>query len=198
MDVVVSGLNSGQYLFNGYFHDNTVDHIAMDVELSVDSGGSFSQVADTVLASTSTNPPMVGHAWFPFTANGTDAVHFRIIGQGGTIGFPTSETAVFNGFWIEPFTMLGDFNRMGGVEVNDFFILSDNLGTHLDGNFVGHAGGDINLDGRVDLDDFDQFKALFPAVAAAAGAVPEPPTVALASLVVFGGSIILRRPRRNL
>ena len=194
-DVVVSGLNSGQYLFNGYFHDNSVNHIAMDVELSVDSGGSFVQVVDDALASTGTNPVTVGHAFFPFTANGSDTVQFRIIGQGGTVGFPTSETAILNGFTIEPFTTLGDFNVSGTVEVNDFYILSNNLGTHLDGNFVGHAGGDINLDGRVDLDDFGMFKALFPQVAAAAEAVPEPTTMALASLVVFGGAISRRRPR---
>ena len=110
LDVVVSGLNAGQYSFTGYFHDNVVDHIAMDVELSVDGGNSFLQVVDDALASTTTTPATIGSATFPFTANGTDAVHFRIIGQGGTTNFATSETAILNGFEVhavpEPTSLL--------------------------------------------------------------------------------------------
>jgi hypothetical protein len=110
LDIVVSGLDAGAYAFTGYFHDNAVNHIAIDVELSVDGGGSYASVVDDALASTGTSPATIGSATFAFNASGIDPVHFRIIGQGGTINFPTSETAILNGFEIhlvpEPMSLM--------------------------------------------------------------------------------------------
>lgn len=74
----------------------------------------------------------------------------------------------------------GDFNGDGMVTAADFMILSDNLGGHLDGQ-VGRSEGDMNFDGDVDLDDFGQFKELFPGAVAAAQGVPEPSTLMLAA-----------------
>jgi hypothetical protein len=197
----ISGINSGTYLFTGYFHDSSVNHGSGDLQISVDGGGTFPNEFQDALYSTGTNPVEVGRASLPFTATSGIDVVVRVLGDGGNPGNPaaTTETAVFSGFVIESFTTLGDFNLSGMVEVNDFYVLSDNLGAHLDGNYVGHAGGDINLDGRVDLNDFGQFKALFPAVAAAAAlGVPEPTTTSLALLMVLGGSLARcrRRPHR--
>jgi PEP-CTERM motif len=196
LDTTISGLNAGTYLFTGYYHDSNVNHASGDIQISVDSGSTFPIEQQDALFSTTTNPTEIGRSSLAFTVSGGNSVVYRIIGTGGTPGTTfTSETALLNGFVIEPFTTLGDFDRMNGVDVNDYFILSNNLGTHLDGNFVGHAGGDINLDGRVDLDDFGQFKALFPAVAAAAAAsVPEPSIISLA-LLASGGAFVLRRKR---
>ncbi|QDS99573.1 PEP-CTERM sorting domain-containing protein [Adhaeretor mobilis] len=81
--------------------------------------------------------------------------------------------------------ILGDFNGINGVDVADFQILADNLAGELDGS-VGYPQGDIDFDGDVDLDDFGQFKDLFPAVVAAATGVPEPSTAILLLFGAFG------------
>lgn len=77
----------------------------------------------------------------------------------------------------------GDFNADGVVTEDDFFILSDNFAGHLDGP-VGRAEGDINFDGRVDFDDFSEFKALYPGVVAQATAIPEPAAITLLGLAM--------------
>ena len=53
-----------------------------------------------------------------------------------------------------------------------------NLGVHLDRD-VTFADGDFNLDSRVDLVDFNEFKTAFPAVFAAATGIPEPATLVM-------------------
>ena len=73
-------------------------------------------------------------------------------------------------------------------------ILRDNLNGHLDGP-VGFAEGDIDLDADVDLDDFGQFKEIYPAVVAAAMAVPEPSCVALSLCALASLTMAVRRGR---
>jgi hypothetical protein len=153
------------------------------------------------LISTGANPSEVGRAWAPFTIAAGQSLVFRLIGDGGqgaTLPGPAvAETAILSGFVIEPFTEFGDFNRVGGVTAADFLILAGNLGTHLEENYVGHAGGDMNLDGKVDLYDFNQFKSSFPgAFAAAMATVPEPSTIVVAGLLIAGGWLGVRRNRR--
>jgi hypothetical protein len=80
--------------------------------------------------------------------------------------------------------MLGDFNEDGVVNVMDYNILSDNLAGHLDGP-VGREQGDLNFDGDVDLDDFGQFKELFPGAAGQAQGIPEPASVTLLLVAVL-------------
>lgn len=193
----ISGIDTGSYLFTGYFHDSTVNHGSGDIEISVDGGSSFPIVFQDALYSTGINPSEVGRGSVPFTATTGNDVVIHLIGDGGTPSSPsaTTETALLNGFVIEKFTTLGDFNLSGTVEAGDFLILAENLGTHLDGNYVGHAGGDINLDGRVDLNDFGSFKTLFPQAFAAGMAIPEPSTAAIVLLALLSSSFS-RRSRR--
>lgn len=85
-----------------------------------------------------------------------------------------------------------DFNSDGAIDMADYDILAANMYGHLDGS-VSFADGDNNFDGRVDLKDFHEFVAGFPAQAGAA-AVPEPST---AWLVVAPLIILLRRVRSS-
>ena len=89
---------------------------------------------------------------------------------------------------------LGDFNADDAVDLIDFGILSDNLQGHLEGP-VGDGQGDSDFDGDVDLDDFQKFKAAFPAVVAAAAAlgVPEPSSVSLWASALAGVALLVGR-----
>ena len=87
---------------------------------------------------------------------------------------------------------LGDFNADDEVDLVDFGILSDNLQGHLEGP-VGYGQGDIDFDGDVDLDDFQKFKAAFPAVVAAALGVPEPSSVSLLACALAGVALLVGR-----
>ncbi|MCO6044679.1 PEP-CTERM sorting domain-containing protein [Aeoliella sp. ICT_H6.2] len=194
IDVTIANLNAGDYLFTVYSHDPSVDHVSQDLQLSTDAGATFPIEVQNALVSTGSAPVPFGHTSIPFTASGADVV-LRLVGDEGTPGF-SNELAILNGFVIEPFTEYGDFNRAGGVTVDDFFILSANLGTHLDGNFAGHAGGDIDLDGDVDLDDFGTFKDMYPAIVAAATGVPEPSSVVLVATAAVGVLALRRRVRQ--
>ena len=73
---------------------------------------------------------------------------------------------------------MGDFNGDGTVDNADFMVLSGNLGAHLDRG-VSRSDGDINIDGRIDLDDFGEFKTLFPGASGRAAAIPEPSSIAI-------------------
>jgi hypothetical protein len=87
-------------------------------------------------------------------------------------------------------TLPGDFNQDGFVNNMDYDILVDNLGGHLDGP-VGRAEGDIDFNGRVDLDDFGKFKELFPGALGQAQAIPEPASVILVASI--GALLVLAR-----
>jgi hypothetical protein len=86
------------------------------------------------------------------------------------------EETMMGGQMFEP----GDFNSDGMINEQDFLILSNNLAAHLDGGPIGRAQGDMNFDGRVDLDDFGAFKANYPGAFSQANAIPEPASIALA------------------
>jgi hypothetical protein len=91
----------------------------------------------------------------------------------------------------------GDFDGNGTVGVEDFNLLAMNLGAHLVGP-VTYGQGDINFSQTVDLDDFREFKAVFPGVVAAATGVPEPASVVLLVLsIVALLPLSRRRSKRN-
>lgn len=89
----------------------------------------------------------------------------------------------------------GDFNGDGKIGIEDFQILADNIFGHLDG-IAGHDFGDMNLDGRIDLLDHHLFVENFPAVAAAAQAVPEPSSACLTLASLIWALQLMRRRRR--
>jgi hypothetical protein len=99
-----------------------------------------------------------------------------------------------------PGLSLGDFNFDTVVDLVDYGLLRDHVNAHLDGP-VGYGDGDIDLDGDVDLEDFGQFKALFPGVTAAATSVPEPSSLALGLGALTGIAALVRRrpvPARHI
>jgi hypothetical protein len=59
---------------------------------------------------------------------------------------------------------------------------------------IDYKDGDINFDGKVDLSDFGEFKALFPGGVAAATSVPEPSSGALALWVLAGIAALVWGP----
>ena len=91
----------------------------------------------------------------------------------------------------------GDFEDDGDIDIEDYFILRDNLYEHLDGGSVTFFDGDNNIDGKVDLVDFGEFVDLFPggqaALDAALAAVPEPSSVTLLGFVLAGTAVARRR-----
>jgi hypothetical protein len=87
----------------------------------------------------------------------------------------------------------GDFNEDGMVNNLDYDILVNNLGGHLDGP-VGRAEGDIDFNGRVDLDDFGKFKEIFPGGLGQAQAVPEPAS-GVTLLASIGAALAVARLR---
>ncbi len=86
----------------------------------------------------------------------------------------------------------GDFNGSGSVTPADFMILNNNLAAHLD-RTIGFSDGDFDFDGDVDLDDFGQFKEIYPVVVATALGVPEPASWGVCAL----GSVVLLSFRRQ-
>lgn len=88
---------------------------------------------------------------------------------------------------------IGDFNDSGFIDLGDYFVLLANMQGHLDSglNPITHGHGDINFDGKVDLDDFGLFKSIYPGGASALAAdlaavsVPEPSTFVLIGMAGF-------------
>lgn len=132
-----------------------------------------------------------------YTADVTPIVQDWVSGNFDNNGFVLYGTGdVFQGAGLDNaqlFTqVLGDFDENGAINVADFLILSGNLAAQLDGT-VAAADGDMDLDGDIDLDDFGQFKDLFPGVVAAAQTVPEPSANVMASFGALLGLLVRRR-----
>lgn len=92
--------------------------------------------------------------------------------------------------------IVGDFTGDGQVNADDFNTMAGNMYGHLDG-VGGHENGDINFDGLIDLADFHQFVEDFPAAVAAAQGVPEPSSLVLGIVALFGLLAIRRRMQRG-
>jgi hypothetical protein len=90
----------------------------------------------------------------------------------------------------------GDFNDDGTVNVDDFNIMVSNFNQSFS-TVESFSRGDNNVNGRVDLQDFIEFRQLFNAQGAAAASVPEPmgTTLVMTGLVVFAAA---RQRKRNL
>jgi hypothetical protein len=90
----------------------------------------------------------------------------------------------------------GDFNDDGTVNLDDFNIMVSNFNQSFS-TVESFSRGDNNVNGRVDLQDFIEFRQLFNAQGAAAASVPEPTgiTLVMTGLVVFAAA---RQRKRNL
>ncbi|NQU75076.1 MAG: PEP-CTERM sorting domain-containing protein, partial [Planctomycetes bacterium] len=87
--------------------------------------------------------------------------------------------------------LLGDLNLDEIVNIFDFAIFVTNYGASGE---VDWTDGDLDFDTDVDIFDFAILQTNFGASNAPATATPEPATLALLAL---GGSVMLRRRRRN-
>lgn len=101
-------------------------------------------------------------------------------------------------FEERPFTLFGDLNFDGTVNISDLALLSSYFGTT---STVSYDRGDANGDGRVNISDLALLAAFFgssvpvPGAAAggATGSIPEPVSAA----VLLGALTLVRRRRRT-
>jgi hypothetical protein len=132
------------------------------------------------------------------------SVEFSGAGETLTIDFlrDASSSAVLHNMKLVAATLvldfappdpLGDFNTDQVVDLVDYGILRDHLKAHLDGP-VSYFDGDIDIDSDIDLDDFRQFKDLFPGVVTAATSIPEPSSLVLALGALAGITALVRHP----
>ena len=124
----------------------------------------------------------VGHAgrWFQgqiadvrIYDEALDQAAIQEIMSGADLGLPT-----------EP----GDFNSDGTIDTADFMIMADNFNSTFSLN-ESHSKGDFDLNGRIDLNDFFEFRMVLNNQPGIAG-VPEPNTV---WWLLMTGLICLRR-----
>lgn len=90
-----------------------------------------------------------------------------------------------------------DINKDAEIDLVDFELFLDLMGSELDGPLTTGAPGDFNFDRTINLDDFKYFKENFPGgeagFAAALQAVPEPSTCSLLTLCGLGVFAFRRR-----
>lgn len=93
-----------------------------------------------------------------------------------------------------------DINKDTVIDLEDFQLFANLIGSELDGPLTTGAPGDFDFDRDVDLDDFKFFKENYPGGAAgftaalSAASVPEPGSVVgLGLLAVVGGFMVRRR-----
>ena len=129
------------------------------------------------------------------TVNGVSSSAIANAHTGGANAFSFATQGGNAAYAIDSITLAspGDFNNDTEVDEFDFGILRDHMGAHIEGP-VDFSMGDNNRDGRVDLQDFVEFKGLFPAVvAAAAASIPEPTSVALLTWALVSLALVARR-----
>jgi hypothetical protein len=82
LDITLSRITAGDYLFTGRFHDSDVAQGLADIAISVDGGTTFSNKA-TVTCSTGTEPTSVGTCSFVFSTDGSSSVVVRVTADTG-------------------------------------------------------------------------------------------------------------------
>jgi hypothetical protein len=122
-----------------------------------------------------------GYHYYDGTDNGAPKYNLRTVAWGED-GWPTAGPAVF--------AMPGDVNHDGEVDLEDFYVISDNLSA----TGASWSDGDLNSDGVVNYGDFHIWKLIYEAGvgggANSASQVPEPS----AWLLLLLGTVSL--PRR--
>ena len=90
----------------------------------------------------------------------------------------------------------GDFNDDGTVNLDDFNIMVSNFNQRFS-TTESFSRGDMNVNGRVDLQDFLEFRELFNAQGAAAVGVPEPMGITLVMTGLVTAVFAAARQRRR-
>lgn len=90
----------------------------------------------------------------------------------------------------------GDFNDDGAVNLDDFNIMLSNFNQRFS-TTESFSKGDNNVNGRVDLADFLEFRQLFNAQGAAAASVPEPMGITLFMTGLVTALFAAARQRRR-
>jgi hypothetical protein len=102
MDITLSGLDAGHYVFNGYLHDRNVEQGYADISVSNNAGSSFKLGANDITMTTGASPASVGRGGFSFYADGTTDVVIRAAYDGGGSGSATNRNIVVSGFTVAP------------------------------------------------------------------------------------------------
>ncbi|QDU54451.1 DUF4465 domain-containing protein [Aeoliella mucimassa] len=120
--------------------------------------------------------------WDLSALEGARRVHFNLASSDvGLFGMNTPATFALDDITLRFDLPAGDYNRDGLVNLADYTLWRDSLGSTVD--WVG-SGADGNLDGVVDFDDYELWKLQFAAASAAGNialghAVPEPSAAAV-------------------
>ncbi|MBN1911740.1 MAG: PEP-CTERM sorting domain-containing protein [Pirellulales bacterium] len=96
LEVGISGLEAGQYVFTGYFHDSDAFQGVAHVEISVDGGLNFDEGA-TATYSSGTSPASIGMGNFTFTSDGLHDVVLHVLADNSAGGEGAS---LMDGFTI--------------------------------------------------------------------------------------------------
>lgn len=122
-------------------------------------------------------------------------------GDASIVGFNDLGIALFDAsinyaLGIDQGSAPGDFNGDGMIDLADYGILLENFNERFKVP-ESLTKGDVDFNGRVNLADFAEFRAIFNALPAGAQAVPEPTTSSLASLAAVMLFLMRRRRART-
>jgi hypothetical protein len=137
----------------------------------------------------------------PIAGSIEDVTSISLIFNGYAYGGPTNVLTgdagthvAIDKIVLEPRRAPGDANGDGDISIADYQIIQANSFT----NQAFGNNGDVNYDGAVNFDDFQEWKSLFPggtaAAEAAIAAIPEPASLGLAAFGV-GMLLMARRGR---
>lgn len=194
LTLTLGNLQEGDYQIVLYAHDR-------DVAQGVYTIAHLGKQLGVLTPTNGANPSIgVASARYWFHADGQDDVVITLESiLGGAVPLNGFELYKASAPFLAPPI---DFNGDGLLNVEDYFVLSENLHTNLSGltSFETYLRGDINGDLRVDFTDFATFRRMYDewngAGAFASLAVPEPSGLLVASGLLIGQMVLQRADPR--